>query len=128
MVVFQCPPSFGETSPHIENLRRFFGSLKEREFLFAWEPRGEWQEETIRALCAELGLIHGVDPLVRRPLYGELQYFRLHGGPHYRHRYSEEELKRLRSLLGDKESYVLFNNLNMYQDAQSFVRLMKEAE
>ena len=125
VIVFQCPPSFGETPENIGNIRRFFKSVKYSGFLFAWEPRGEWSDSTIKALCSELGLIHCVDPMDKEPLYGKLQYFRLHGGPRYQHRYSEEELKHLKDKLGSKESYVLFNNLNMYHDALAFDRLMK---
>lgn len=102
--------------------------MKDSRFVFVWEPQGGWSEQTIKALCSELGLIHCVDPMERESLYGEFQYFRLHGGPRYRHRYSEEELERLKDKVEDKESYVLFNNLNMYQDALAFGCLMKGEE
>jgi len=128
VIVFQCPPSFKETQENIDNMRRFFQSVKDSRFVFAWEPRGGWSEQTIKALCSELGLIHCVDLMERESLYGELRYFRLHGGPRYQHCYSEEELERLKDKVEDKESYVLFNNLNMYQDALAFHRLMKGEE
>ena len=35
------------------------------------------------------------------------------------------ELKPLKYRPGDKDTYVLFNNLNMYYDALSFERLIK---
>jgi uncharacterized protein YecE (DUF72 family) len=128
VIVFQCPPSFGETPENINNMRKFFESAKGFGFLFAWEPRGEWSEPTIKVLCSELGLIHCVDPMEKEPLYGKLQYFRLHGGPRYQHRYLKEELEHLKDKVGDKESYVLFNNLNMYHDAQAFECLIREEE
>lgn len=129
VIVFQCPPSFGENRQNVDNMIRFFESVGKTEFLFAWEPRGKWSEPTIKDLCRELGLIHCVDPFVRMPLYGQPWYFRLHGGPGYRHRYSEEELEHLKGVIGGRESYVLFNNLNMYNDALAFDRLLKgEAE
>jgi len=126
VIVFQCPPTFRETLENIDNMMKFFKSVKDSGFLFVWEPRGEWSEQMIKALCSELGLIHCVDPMERAPLYGEPQYFRLHGGPRYQHCYLEEELKRLKDKVGDKESYVLFNNLNMYHDALAFDHLMRE--
>ena len=126
IIVFQCPPSFREDRQNVDNMIRFFKSVGRTEFLFAWEPRGEWSEQTIKRLCRKLGLIHCVDPLVRTPLYGQQQYFRLHGEPRYRHRYSAEELSSLKDKVGDKETYVLFNNLNMYHDALAFDHLMKE--
>ncbi len=125
VIVFQGPPSFGENNQHIDNMIRFFQFVQSTEFLFAWEPRGEWHEQTIKDLCADLGLIHCVDPFVSMPLSGERQYFRLHGGPRYRHRYSAEELEYLLDKAGDKDTYVLFNNINMYRDALAFDRLMK---
>ena len=128
VIVFQCPPSFKETPENVDNMRRFFKSVRDSGFIFAWEPRRGWSEPMIKALCSELGLVHCVDPMEKESLYGEPQYFRLHGGPHYQHRYSEEELKHLKDKIGDKESYVLFNNLNMYHDALAFDRLMKGAE
>ena len=95
-IVFQCPPSFRDTPENVDNMRRFFKSVKDLGFFLAWEPRGEWRDQTIKALCLELGLVHCVDPMERKSLYGELQYFRLHGGPRYRHQYSLEELERLK--------------------------------
>ena len=78
--------------------------VKDPEFLFAWEPRGGWNEQMIKALCSELVLTHCVDPMETESLYREPRYFRLHGGPPYQHRYSKEELKYLKDKLGDKES------------------------
>jgi len=128
VVVFQCPPSFKETPENIDNMRRFFKLVKDSGFLFAWEPRGEWSEQVVKALCSELGLIHCVDPMERESLYGKPHYFRLHGGPRYQHHYSKEEMECLKDKVGDKESYVLFNNLNMYHDALAFDRLVKGEE
>jgi uncharacterized protein YecE (DUF72 family) len=52
----------------------------------------------------------------------------LHGGPHYQHSYTNDELEYLKNKLGDRETYVLFNNLNMRHDALAFHRLTKEDE
>jgi len=121
-IVFQCPPSFREEAQNVENMRSFFSAV-ERRFLFIWKPRGDWSSEGIRALCHELELVHCVDPFHREPLYGGVRYFRLHGGPGYHHKYTDEELK----CLGDRwrEGYFLFNNLSMYDDALRFERIVK---
>jgi len=124
VMVFQCPASFVDSAENIENMRRFFQSQARDDLLFAWEPRGQWSEQVITSLCQELGLIHCVDPLERQPLYGIANYFRLHGGLGYRHSYSNAELERLRELVSNKESYVLFNNITMYEDALRFTRLL----
>jgi uncharacterized protein YecE (DUF72 family) len=128
VILFQCPPGFKETEENVANMRRFFNSVKDAGYLMAWEPRGRWNELTIRTLCSELGLIHCVDPMEKEPLYGEIQYFRLHGGPRYRHRYTEAELEYLKDMLGKRESYVLFNNLNMHYDALAFDHLLRGEE
>jgi uncharacterized protein YecE (DUF72 family) len=103
----------------------FFKLVDRAEFLFAWEPRGKWSEQIISDLCHQLGLIHCVDPSVRMSLYGQPWYLRLHGAPRYRYHFSEEELIQIKSLIQDRESYVLFNNINMYHDATVFNRLLK---
>jgi uncharacterized protein YecE (DUF72 family) len=128
VILFQCPPSFKETPENIANMRRFFKSVKDSGYIFAWEPRGGWGEPTIKALCSELGLVHCVDPMEKESLYGEPGYLRLHGGPRYRHQHTKEELEYLKGKLGDKETYVLFNNLNMHRDALAFQRLMRREE
>ncbi|GAB6182837.1 hypothetical protein [Thermodesulfovibrio hydrogeniphilus] len=41
---------------------QFFKSIKRGNFIFAWEPRGKWNDNLIKSLCEELELIHTVDP------------------------------------------------------------------
>jgi len=124
VILFQCPPSFRESRENIENMSRFFRGVERGSFLFAWEPRGEWSDSQVRALCQQLDLIHCVDPLERAPLHGRMKYFRLHGGRGYRHVYSDEELAQLRRI-AEGEVYVLFNNLSMYDDALRFIKLVE---
>jgi len=127
VVVFQCPPSFIECAENIENMRSFFQAVGKRDFLFAWEPRGGWCNDTIQALCHELDLIHCVDPFEEEPLYGQLRYFRLHGGAGYHHTYSAQELQWLADRWGGEEDgYFPFNNLTMADDALRFKRLLDE--
>jgi len=128
VILFQCPPSFKENPENIANMRSFFRLVKDAGYIFVWEPRGGWSEPTIKNLCSELELVHCVDPMENKPPCGEIQYFRLHGGLHYRHKYTNEELEHLKGMLRGKESYVLFNNLNMHHDALAFDRLMKGEE
>jgi len=37
-----------------------------------------------------------------------------------------EELKHLGNMIGDNQGYVLFYNINMYNDALAFDRLLEE--
>jgi uncharacterized protein YecE (DUF72 family) len=91
VVLLQCPSSFGPGEEHIGNLRAFLGAVRRGGLLLAWEPRGAWPEETLEGLCRELGLIHCVDPFERASVTRGRAYFRLHGGPGYRHAYADED-------------------------------------
>lgn len=125
VILFQCPAKFTETAENIANLRHFFTSINRGDFVFVWEPRGEWSNDVIVALCRDLDLVHCVNPLERAALWGKPRYFRLHGGRDYHHQYTNDELTKLLQLTGT-EDYVLFNNLTMYDDALSFIELAKE--
>jgi len=124
VIIFQCPPRFTDTAENVENMRAFFSKVNREDFLFVWEPRGDWEGKRIASLCRELDLVHCVDPLVAKSVYGKTKYFRLHGGPRYRHQYTHQELERLKSQIGG-ETYVLFNNITMYEDALQFLQLVK---
>ena len=130
IVVFQCPASFKESEEHINNMRDFFRSIDNKgDIKKIWEQRGGWSRNTIGKICAELGLIHCVDPFAAEPVTpAGLAYFRLHGSPPgkrmYRYTYTEEDLKELNGkCLNFTEVYVLFNNNTMYEDALRFMKM-----
>ena len=124
IIVFQCPASFKPEPENIENLRRFFKKIKTRDFIYAWEPRGKWEEGLIKKLCQELDLVHCVDPFKTKPLFGKINYFRLHGQPGYnlRYKYTDQDLKKLLEFCNKKENYILFNNISMLDDALRFLK------
>jgi len=126
VIVFQCPPSFSPIPENVENMRYFFKHVDRGDFIFVWEPRGEWSQDTVLTLSRELDLVHCVDPLESKPACGKLRYFRLHGGRDYRHRYTDDELATLRDLTAG-EAYVLFNNITMYDDALRFKHLVESS-
>ncbi len=126
VILFQTPKSFKDTEENIRNMKDFFSSV-ERNFIFAFEPRG-WKDESVKAVCEELDLVHAVDPFVSKPVYGKIYYFRLHGHTRmYKHKYSEEELRWLASYVKslDREVYVMFNNVYMFKDARTFRSILK---
>jgi uncharacterized protein YecE (DUF72 family) len=124
IIVFQCPPSFTPIKEHKDNLKRFFNSIKRRNYYFAWEPRGEWDEKEIRDLCEELNLIYCVDPFKNKPLPGKIKYFRLHGKGGYSYRYTNEDLRALREMHYEEVPfYYMFNNVYMFEDACRFSHL-----
>ena len=129
LVLFQCPPSFRPLRENVAALKTFFERAKRGKFHMAWEPRGEWDPELVASLCKELDLLHVVDPFKSPPACrGKLQYFRLHGITNTRHRFTDEELHRLKEFCAGKTpSYCLFNNVAMAADAQRFLKLVTPA-
>jgi uncharacterized protein YecE (DUF72 family) len=126
IILFQCPSSFGPVGENKENLRTFFRKINRRNYTLVWEPRGSWEGEEIKGLCRELDLVHCVDPFKTRPVYGTMNYFRLHGKPGYnlRYAYTDEDLRELARMADKKSTYVLFNNLSMLKDARRFARII----
>jgi uncharacterized protein YecE (DUF72 family) len=133
VILFQCPASFSPTREHKDNLRIFFRELRRTEtsrqeirgLTFVWEPRGEWTTGEVREICAELGLVHGGDPLQTELVTEGLGYFRLHGrtGPRYVH--TEEDFRILLTAAAKHPTcFVLFNNLAMLDDARRFQGLL----
>ncbi|NPA75816.1 MAG: DUF72 domain-containing protein [Euryarchaeota archaeon] len=125
IVVFQSPPSFEESAENVKHILDFF-SVIERDFIYAWEPRGRWRDVTIIKICSDAELIHVVDPFLRKRVYGEFGYYRLHGMGKYRYSYSTEELQKLKNMV-EKDDYVMFNNTDMWNNALMFRELLEEA-
>jgi uncharacterized protein YecE (DUF72 family) len=125
-ILFQCPARFTPTAEHVEDMRRFFAAIERpQELQLLWEPRGNWPDELVRALCRELGLVHVVDPFAARTQTPADCYFRLHGRKGWRYVYEDDELEELLAMLpGESTSYVLFNNVRMLEDALRFQALI----
>lgn len=127
LILFQTPASFKPTQENKQNLRDFFQSIRSKRFLFVWEARN-WSEQELRELCKELNLIHCVDPFKQKPVFGSLNYFRLHGLPGYnlRYKYKDADLKKLKGMCDKKLNYVMFNNIAMLNDAKRFIKILKD--
>jgi uncharacterized protein YecE (DUF72 family) len=125
VIVFQCPPRFTPASAHVENLRKFFSTIDRTGFVAAWEPRGDWPPDLVRKLCAELDLVHVVDPLKQLPQSEGLRYFRLHGVTGYRYLHTDQDLQAVAEQCAvEAPTYVLFNNLFMGEDALRLQKLL----
>ena len=128
MIVFQCPASFKANKTNIQNLRCFFECIiSDEQFVFVWEPRGKWENGIVKSICEEFNLVHGVDPFKQRPLSThQINYFRLHGKEGYRYRYTDQDLNYLKDCCQKSPlTYVMFNNVFMYEDAGRFKSLMQ---
>lgn len=130
VIVVQTPPSFDCTDEHEATLRQFAEAIDRGGVEIAWEPRGDWPEnpDRVKALCEDLGLVHVTDLMREEPLATtDVAYTRLHGlneDPYdYDYDYGDEELDELAARLdglapGHERVYCLFNNYEMYANAQ----------
>jgi uncharacterized protein YecE (DUF72 family) len=69
-----------------------------------------------------------VDPFAGNPVTGGVRYFRLHGRGGYRYQYSDAELRDLRAKVmaqAGSETYVMFSNVWMKDDAARFLALVE---
>ena len=124
-VLLQCPRSFRPTADNVGRLRAFVSQVERPDGRLLWEPRGEWPTELLVELCAELDLVHVVDPMSNETVTPEQTYYRLHGTSGARHVHTDDELRRLRALVDGRPSpYVLFNNLPRTGDAERFRALL----
>ncbi|MFN2637335.1 MAG: DUF72 domain-containing protein [Gemmatimonadaceae bacterium] len=129
-ILFQCPPSFRATDENVAAMQNFFATIERpRGVRLLWEPRGPWQDDLVFSLCRELGLVHAVDPFVRRSLTPELLYWRLHGNKSHYANYTDGELLQIIDWLpadAEVEAYVMFNNVPRVKDVKRFRELLVE--
>lgn len=124
-ILFQCPASFRQTEENVASLEKFFSVIDRQELNLCWEPRGEWDSETVKSICVALDLSHVVDPFVGKTVTSDKCYFRLHGRNGWRYQYEVNELEELAARLSRHEAgYVFFNNRTMTEDALKFCRLL----
>jgi uncharacterized protein YecE (DUF72 family) len=125
IIVFQCPASFKPSQENKKNLQGYFETIKRKNYVFVWEPRGDWDRKGISNLCQKLDLIPCVDPFKNRPFPGRIGYFRLHGKTGYRYKYNNSDLDELKSLSkGFDTAYFMFNSVNMFEDALRFKEIV----
>lgn len=126
ILLFQTPSSFKQVEENIENLEKFFEKVnRPKGITFVWEPRGRWDMKVLREIADGCGLIIGGDPLGGGYLLGNLLYIRLHGIDGYKYRYTQEDFKNLGEMVGNKRGYVMFNNVNMFEDAVKFKKFLE---
>lgn len=132
----QLPASFEENRENLENAEKFFSKIERDNISIALELRG-WSEAGFEKICKKFDLISCVDPLVSKPLYfskKKIAYFRLHGKHeknkiNYKHKYTQEELEKLKEIIESlkvNKAFILFNNTWMYEDSVEFKKLMLE--
>ena len=133
--VIQLPQSFTCDEENSKNIIEFFKNV-ERPFTIAIEVRHRsWDEnpEILKRSLGEMEATHIVDPLIKKPfLKSKIGYYRLHGLSKrfdYRYQYNDDELFKLLEevrKMACQESFVMFNNIAMREDATRFKRLVKD--
>jgi uncharacterized protein YecE (DUF72 family) len=133
VVVLQMPPSFNASEENIRNAEDFFSAIETKDFVVGWELRGDWSQnpQNLRRVLEKFEhVVHVVDPFKALPVIErETTYFRLHGigkgEVNYRYKYTDEDLEKLWNIVqryAEKSTvYVMFNNVYMLQDAQTFM-------
>lgn len=130
VIVVQTPPSFEDDRENLANAEKFFSIVKQEKQV-AFEPRG-WKDDNISSICKKFNLIHCIDPFAANPLWSsKTAYLRLHGSPPgrrmYSYKYTQQDLLRLKNFVESMEAdriYVIFNNISMFEDAQSFMEMI----
>jgi len=127
-ILFQCPASFKQNTENITNLNEFFSGIKRGKLNLVWEPRGNWDDNTVKNICGELDLWHVVDPFIKTTVTPGKCYYRLHGRGGWRYKYEDDELEELATLMPkNKTSYVFFNNIYMTEDALKFKEIIQKS-
>lgn len=132
-IVIQLPPSFEAKDEMLNDAINFLSSIKKPKILCIELRHKSWFKDLTKAkkLFEKVNAIHVTDPLVMKPLtMDSVSYSRLHGlgKKPYSYKYNDEELKRIKDSLkewGYKESYVLFNNIYMKDNALKFLSLIR---
>jgi uncharacterized protein YecE (DUF72 family) len=125
IIVFQCSASFQPTSKNKRNLEKFFNTIKRKDYVFVWEPRGKWERKEISAICKKPDLLPCVEPFNNEPFPGKIGYFRLHGKTGYRYKYTDTDLRELKAKAkGFDLVYFMFNNVYMFEDALNYKRMI----
>ena len=133
ILLFQTPASFKPVKENLKNVRKFFNSVDREGFILVWEVRWQkdWIPEIVKKLFSELKVNQVVDPFRQDCFFAkDLFYYRLHGlgkPSMYRYKFSNEELKELAKKVkkSKKDSYVLFNNVWMYEDSLRFMKILR---
>jgi uncharacterized protein YecE (DUF72 family) len=129
VIVIQLPPKYDYSSKNIARLKTFLSTvliLRVPAFEFRHESWLDRFQEARAAISPWDGILVS-DPLKVKPPSQPLQYHRMHGRDglvNYRHKYTAEELERLKLRVEKRKAYVFFNNLAMREDAKNFLRMM----
>jgi uncharacterized protein YecE (DUF72 family) len=130
VIVVQLPPKYDYGAKNLSKLGKFLSAVSTKRVPAVEFRHASWftrLQEAREAIAPYDGIVV-TDPLKMNPPDQSLQYHRMHGSNglvNYRHKYTDEELARLERSVRGKETYVLFNNLAMKEDAARFLRRLR---
>ncbi len=141
LCLLQLPPSFECNDEHVNNAIAFLSSIRRDGISIGIELRNRsWMVEENKGKLLSIldrGVVHVTDPFTWIPLLvGNIAYLRMHGKLSikgnairydYSHIYSDDELVRLKNIvdaLSADEIFIMFNNINMHDDALRFKSLL----
>lgn len=127
-VVLETPRLFYPQPDRLRDLYGFARACDRGGAVLVWQPSGPWDDALVERICRDLKLVRAVDPLVKSPPAGAVNYFRLKGGgpgrkPSRGHRYHEAELKAVVDAAGTRPTYAYFLTTDCWDDARRLKRL-----
>lgn len=130
--VIQLPPSFTCTDTAVTDALKFFNMILRPVDIAVEFRHRSWADNVglTNTLIKSADLIHITDPLKETPLSRKnICYYRLHGlGKQlYKYNYTYDDLLKLKDAILDiecEETYVMFNNLSMRDDALRFQKMV----
>ncbi len=128
-IVVQLPPSFSYTRENLQKVMK----LPYRIFKLAVEFRHKSWFGNICKISERLNKMEAVvvwDPLKFGNIKQRTYYYRLHGKngfTNYKYCYSEEEIRKLYDYCRERNGFVFFNNVKMWDNALMLKSLMSQS-
>ena len=133
VLLFQTPASFKPTVQNLKKADKFFKTIKRDKFKLVWEVRWQenWPQKVVKAFFSKHKINQCVDPFRFDFCYArDFTYYRLHGMgtfSMYSYQFNKQDLKKLKERLkGKKPTYVMFNNVWMFEDALKLARSLRK--
>jgi uncharacterized protein YecE (DUF72 family) len=127
-MLFRLARNAGPNPDQVDRLHRFFSKVDRGRLHFVWEPPASWPLSLVTSVSKALRLFPVFNPLAEKPMHpGPLRYFRLGARGHTAgvHRFTDEELGRLKRITSEGPSYVVFNNgPYAFEDAVRFAAMI----
>ncbi len=131
IILFQTPPSFKPLQENINAAVNFFRRHIRENLEIVFEPRG-WSWDAALKIYEQSKVPIVFDPLAAEEPPSDFfksckfLYLRLHGGKNYRYRYTKKDLAALAERVErwGCSTYVLFNNVYMFENAVEFRKMM----